>query len=177
MRKNKAFLFSAIIALSLVSAEARDIPTPKMAVVLPATQDRDTKWVIAHTDGNEVSLLMELVPSGQRVESWDQLISNTVCFSCGMSQFLAEWKEKLESAGARIESSEVLPDKSVITVYKSLEENGIWRHMEGPDGIYGISYQTRPATENPERVRMWERLIREVRLDKNPKSNTLLGID
>jgi hypothetical protein len=123
---------------------------------------------MGNTTGDAKSLLMRLVPSGQSVDSWDEMVSSTVCFSCSLEEFVGGWRRGLEESGARIESSETLPDGSIITVYKSLEENGIWRHLQGRDGVYGVSYQTRPATENPERVRMWENLIRAVSLDRNP---------
>jgi hypothetical protein len=146
---------------------SESVPTPLKAVSLQMGKD-PKKWEIGFGAGNRMSILMEMVPEGEKVENWNELSTNMVLFGAPVSEFTARWKAGLESAGAKILEEEVLPDGSIWIVYQSSQENGRWRYLQGPDGVYGVSYQTRPSTEDQDRVEIWREILREASLQQNP---------
>lgn len=144
------------------------VPTPLMAVSLPISKD-PAKWKIGHAAGNRNSILMEIVPEGEEVSSWNELSTNTIFFGASADEYASQWKAGLQLAGASITEEETLPDGSIWVTYSSPSENGSWRYIQGPDGVYGVSYQTRPATEDPQRVQIWRGILREAALQSNPQ--------
>jgi len=145
------------------------VPTPKMAVSLKMSDD-SKKWKMGFGHGNPLRIIMELVPEGEVVESWNELSTNIILFDIPVEIYLKRWKEGMESAGAKIVKEETLSDGSFLVAYSSPDENGLWRYFQGPDGIYGVSYQTRPSTEDPVRLKIWDGIIRKASLAANPNS-------
>lgn len=147
-----------------------EIPTPKMAVSLDLSQDSDRKWSVAYQAGNDKGMLMELTPEGQSAKEWDELITSNVSFGVPLDGYVKAWEEMIVSGGGKIASQEKLEDGSLLTKYTSPQENGIFRHYEGPDAVYGVSYQTRPETEDAQRVELFDGILKSVKFLDNPFS-------
>lgn len=148
---------------------SQPVPTPLKAVALGMAKDPKI-WKVGHGAGNQASILLEMVPEGEEVASWNELSTNIVLFGVPVAGYVEQWKDRLRSAGATISEEETLPDGSIWVAYSSSSENGMWRYLQGPDGVYGASYQTRPSTEDPERVNIWREILREASLQPNPNA-------
>jgi hypothetical protein len=144
------------------------VPTPQMAMGLDMGRDT-TEWRLAGTpEGSRVSILSEMIPVGDSVESWEEMVTSIVVFGQGLDIYCDNWTKSLEEAGAKITENTTLPDGSRWVRYNASGENGSWRFIQGPDAIYGISYQTRPHWEEPERLELWESILKTAHLGRNP---------
>jgi hypothetical protein len=153
-----------------VSGLARGpVPTPAMAVGLSLDKD-PRRWAIAAPpQGGPQGILLEMTP-GQPISSWDELSTNTIVFGQKLDQYVDAWAKGLSNSGVEITLDKKLPDGSRWIEYKSSQEKGMWRWFQGPDGVYGISYQTRPQTEAADRVSTWKSILEGASLGKNPQA-------
>lgn len=98
----------------------------------------------------------------------NELVTTTINFNIPLDDHVNFWGNGLTKAGAKITRSERLPDGSILIAYESPNENVLWRYFQGPDGTYGLSYQTRPQTEDSQKVSVWEEILSEAFLIPNP---------
>jgi len=139
-----------------------------MALSLDISKDSGVEWGLIFQSGDQEGLIMELAPKGQKAGTWDELVSSRVSFGVPLEEYVEAWSEMIKSQGAKIVSMETLKDRSILVKYNSEDENAIWRHFRGTDGVYSIAFQTRPKTEKKERVDLWDKLLREATLGINP---------
>jgi hypothetical protein len=144
------------------------VPTPAMALTLDIVQDPRDWRIAGQPESNTTYILAELTPNGEPVESWNELSTSIIVFQRTLKEYVEPWAQSLERAGATILENQILEDGSQLVRYSSSDENGIWRFLQGPDAVYGISYQTRPKSENPQTLELWKGIIRQVGLVQNP---------
>lgn len=152
------------------SSKKHIAPAPLMSVLLKMGED-SKKWKIGHGSTTPFGVLVEMIPEGESVSEWNEMSTSIILLGMPKKIYLKNWKEGLLKAGAKIIKEENLPDGSFLMTYSSSEENGTWRYIEGLDGLYGVSYQTRPTTEAPLRLKIWEKILRDATLQSNPTAS------
>lgn len=155
-----------VVLMAWTAASASEtVPTPSMACSMDMSHD-SRRWVTVNSSGNEGSLLVEMLPDGQLPDSWRELVTITVAFDSQVSAHVDAWRARLAAVGARIASDRELPDGSRLVRYASSDESGVWKFTQGPDGVYGVSYQWRPNQgEAPPRA--WLLAVESSSLVKN----------
>jgi hypothetical protein len=141
-------------------------PTPLMSVRLKLGED-GRNWNMETVDGSGGVILLEMVPEGEEVSNWNELSSYLVVFRAELAPYLDGWTSGLSGQGVTIKETRTLDDGSVMVEYTSEDENGLWRFFQGPDGVYGVSYQTRPATEDWRRKETWRGILGHAAFAKN----------
>lgn len=131
-------------------------------------EDKGTNWQIAHQTASPAFFLMELTPNGSDPKNWNELVTTTVTFNAETNKYVDAWAGRLQGAGAKLTAAQRLPDGSILIAYTSPNENGIWRYIQGADATYGLSYQTRPSTEDAQKKAIWENILRAASLTPNP---------
>jgi hypothetical protein len=168
-------LFKVLLPLGLLllchlalGQELAPIPTPKMSMSFNPKEDQNTNWQAAHQAASPAFFLMELTPNGTDPKNWNELVTSTVTFNVELDKYMDAWVGQLQGAGAQLTGAQRLPDGSILIAYTSPSENGIWRYIQGPDATYGLSYQTRPSTEDAQKKAIWEKILRSASLVPNP---------
>lgn len=152
-------------------AYARGIPTPEMAMKFDLQKD-PRKWPPAFVDGNKSGFVMEFVPEGQSIQSWEEMAAQQITFTrIPLRTFVDNWRLGLTKADSAHEYSETTDAQGAITVHYNApkaNEIGIRKFIQGPDGIYMIAYHTRPASLDDTTYETWKQIIEGAVLTKNP---------
>ena len=149
-------------------AQKNHVPTPEMAVGMNLKTD-PKKWRMAGPpEGNEKFISSEVLPSGEDIGNWRELSTSIVVFNANLAKYEEAWASSLQETGATILERKPMGDGSLWIKYRSAEENGMWRFFQGPDGVYGISYQTKPDQEDQARVDIWREILSGAFLTPNP---------
>jgi hypothetical protein len=157
---------------SLSGKTIRYVPTPEMAVSFSPDRDARKSWEIQHTDGSAVGVIVELVPKGDSINAWKEMVEQQTAFTkASVRQFVDVWKAGLLKTDPQVEYKEATnADGSISVSYRSLkaDEVGIRRFMKGGDGIYQLAYQVRPRSATQDALKTWSAILAEATLIPNP---------
>lgn len=142
---------------------------PKMMYSLDLKKDTK-KWGVGSRSATGSVFIMELVSEGQSIESWNELLTNMVVLGQDMGSYVARWQQLLmEKMPGLYMDEEILPDKSMIVRYRSADERGVWRFVQGVDGVYALCYISKSKEQPDDRMTFWENLIKSSPLIANAK--------
>lgn len=164
-----------ILVLSVVlatSAHAKYVPTPEMAMSF--NMDRDTtKWVPQFMDGDKSGIIFELVPEGESIDAWKEMVAQQIAFTkVSLRRYVDEWKAGLLKADSNIDMEEhQMVDGSIIVTYSSSssQEASIRRFIKAKDGIYMLAYHVRPSLRDESRWAIWREIVGRASLVPNPQ--------
>ena len=140
---------------------------PLMMYALDLKQD-DKKWILGNRFSTAGVLAMELVPEGQTHTSWKEMLTNMVIFDIPLRTYVDMWKSALSKNAPTISlTEEGGGEDTVIVRYKSADEQGIWRFVQGGDGVYAMSYQAKLEGLDQDRLGKWEGLVKQTQLTQN----------
>jgi len=165
--------FATILAFLVLTAVLQAaIPTPDSALKFHMEKD-PRKWVVQHKDGSKAGFLMELVPAGDSIKAWKEMVAHQVVFTKKSLRTHADtFKELLLKADPKAEvAEETLKDGSILITYtaKSSDETSMRRFIKGKDGIYMLAYHVRPKLKNEETWKTWSEIVRPAELFSNPE--------
>lgn len=147
------------------------IPTPDMSVSFNPSSDT-REWQPQFMDANLSGFIMELVPAGDSIKSWKEMVAQQTVFTpAGLNEYIATWELGLINADADIELQKTTNADGSITIdYSSnkANESGIRRFIKGSDGIYMIAYHVRPQYKDSSKTAIWSKIIAEAKLVPNP---------
>lgn len=142
---------------------------PKMMYSLDLKKDTK-KWGVGSRTSTGNVFIMVLFSEGQSIESWDELLTNMVVLGQDMGSYVASWQQLLmEKMPGLYMDEEVLPDKSMIVRYRSADESGVWRFVQGVDGVYALCYISKNKEQTADRMTFWENLIKSSPLITNAR--------
>ncbi len=154
------------------SASAQGVPTPDMKTALPINRDSQVKWVSAHSKGNETHIIVELVPEGQSLKAWKEMLANQITFTRdNLKRHVDDWKTRVRKADPKVEIEGLNISNSSITVIyrtKQMDEYSVRKFLRGTDGIYVIAYHNRLSRFNRERADLWISILKDARLVPKP---------
>lgn len=148
-------------------AESNTVATPEMGWSMDLSHDA-RQWMTATSSGNEDSLLMETLPESHAIESWTEMITNIFVLGATVNGYVDLWRARLAASGAIIIFDRETPDGSRFARYSSTEESGVWKFSQGPDGVYGVSYQMRPTAAQAAIPAGWAQAVALSLLIENP---------
>lgn len=147
------------------------VPTPINAVSF-SLDDSHKKWTTQTMHGSSQEILMEMVPEGDHIENWQEMVANQIVFtSIPLESFFANWKEKLLQADPEVSQKVLMATESEIVIrYQSniASELAVRKFIQGADGIYMLAYHVRPGSSEKEVLDLWEKIVSESSLVKNP---------
>jgi len=166
---------SLLIVLCIsISCLAAYVPTPEMAMALPTAKD-SIKWVPQHMDGNETGIIFELVPEGQSIKKWKEMVAQQITFSKGsLTTHVSKWKAMVRKGDPNVQIKREKKDgNSILIIYRSnsFNEFCVRKFIHAKDGVYAIAYHVRLDCLEEDRVKMWIKLIENVELIPNPEKN------
>ena len=157
----------------LVSAHAKYVPTPEMAMRFAMAKDDTTTWVPQFMDGNASGIIFEFVPEGQSIKAWREMVAQQIAFTkISLRAHVDEWKAMLQRADPKIEiAEEAMSDGSLLVTYTSLaaQEMSMRRFIKAKDGIYMLAYHVRPSLKEEQRVAKWREILTDASLIPNPE--------
>lgn len=171
----KAFLPLILIFIlaSCVTSQNRAnyVPTPEMAITFGFGEDT-RKWKIQNMDGNSTQIVIEMVPDGQNIKSWKEMVAQQIVFTpLELDDFINNWLSGLYIAdpNATILDKTKL-NNSVTVQYESLsaKEIGIRKFTKAGDGIYMYAYHVRPESFDKKIYDFWLSNISASTLIANP---------
>ena len=162
-----------ILSLGFAAAlHAKYVPTPEKAMSFAMGND-PTKWVAQFMDGNETGIIFELVPQGDDINSWKEMVAQQIAFTnAPLSRYVEVWRSGMLRADPKMDLKiERADDGSVTATYTSLaaQEMSIRRFIKAEDGIYMLAYHVRPALKNESRLKLWRQIIGAASLIPNPQ--------
>lgn len=162
-----------IFSLALVTAAyAKYVPTPEMAMSFAMNKDT-TRWIAQFMDGNATGIILELVPEGQSINAWHEMVAQQIAFTKKpLRKHVDEWRAMVLRADPKIElKEEELTDKSILVTYTSVaaHEMGIRRFIKAKDGVYMLAYHVRLSLQDEKRVATWREIVSEASLVPNPE--------
>jgi len=167
--------FALLITLYIASTcFAKYVPTPEMAMTLPTAKDT-VKWVPQHMDGSATGIIFELVPEGQNINAWKEMVAQQITFTKDSAfKHINGWEKMIKNGDPNVEVTRMEnEDGSYLVTYtsKAFNEYSIRRFVKASDGIYAIAYHVRLNHMDKERIELWNRLINEVELIPNPEKS------
>src|SRR5437899_6661602 len=156
---------SALALLLLVgsaSVRSEDIPTPASAITFAINKD-PRKWTPQHQAGNGTRIILEMVPRGDSIEKWKELVAVQIDFAqAPLRLFVDTWKNLPIKADPKVElKEETGKDGSIVVTYKSpaADEFSQRRFMKGSDAVYMLAYHVRPKLKNDATFKTWSGII------------------
>jgi hypothetical protein len=169
VRVTPLFVLFTLMAAAL---HAKYVPTPEMAMSFGVDKD-PKKWVPQFMDGNAAGIIFELVPAGQSINAWQEMVAQQIAFTKKpLRGYVDEWKAMLFKADPNIElKEEQREDGSILATYTSLaaQEMSLRRFIKAKDGVYMLAYHVRPALKQEDRVRLWREILIASTLVPNPE--------
>lgn len=164
-------LFGILAALCVTALTQAGVPTLAMSFDFLTTDPR--KWTPAHQDGNELGVIMELVPEGDDIAVWKELVVHRIGFTdASVRKFVDVRKGGLTNAAPEAGWKEdVAKDGSILITYtaQKADEFGMRRFIKGPDGIYMLAYNVRPKLKDKKRLKLWKTILSDASLIPNPE--------
>ncbi len=162
-----------MLAITLASSlYAKQVPTPEMAMSFAMNKDT-VKWVPQFMDGNEAGIIFELVPEGQSIDAWKEMVAQQIVFTkLPLPKFVEAWKAGLVRSDPKIEFNvEKRDDGSMLASYVSVsgQEASLRRFIKAKDGIYMLAYHVRPSLKTDERWALWREIVTTASLVPNPE--------
>ena len=169
MKTVSALVLSLICSASL---QAEIIPTPDSAISFAINKD-SRKWQPQYQNGNSTRIILELVPRGDSIEKWKELVAVQIDFArAPLRLFVDTWKDLLLKADPKVElKEETAKDGSILVTYKSpaADEFSQRRFMKGSDAVYMLAYHVRPNFKNEATFKTWSGIIASANLVPNPE--------
>ncbi len=149
-----------------------DAPTPRMAMSFDLKADPRT-WEIQHLDANSQGILVEMVPKGDTVENWTEMVSQQIVFTpLPVGDFVKLFISGLQNVDADVKiRGEPGPDATVTVKYASTiaDEISARKFFQGPDGVYMMAYHARLSSpETKSGYLLWKEIIARAYLLPNP---------
>lgn len=167
--------YSRLLLLGFVlfsAMHAKYVPTPEMAMSFAMDKD-PTKWVPQFMGGNASGVILELVPEGQSIKAWREMVAQQIVFTAKpLRQHVDEWKAMLRRADPAIEiTEESHEDGSALVTYTSLaaQEMSMRRFIGSQDGVYMLAYHVRPSLKDEQRIATWRKILTDANLVPNPE--------
>ena len=148
------------------------VPTPEMSMALEFIKKDARKWTVAYQHGSELGVVMELVPQGDNINEWKEMVAHQIAFTdVSVRAFVDVWKAGLEKSapGSKV-SEEPAKDGSIMVTYtaRQADEAGMRRFIKAHDGIYMLAYHVRPKLKDEKIFKLWQGILREAYLVPNP---------
>jgi hypothetical protein len=156
---------------TVVKGEEKKIKarTPVMMFALDLRQD-EKKWTMGKRFSTGNVLAMELVPGDQKHESWQELLTNMVVFDVPLRMYVDMWKAELAAKAPSISLiEEPVDENSTLVRYRSADEQGLWRFVQGKDGVYAMAYQAKSGAADKDRLAKWENLVKKTQFVDNAR--------
>lgn len=136
------FAIALFLACS-ASIRAEYVPTPESAISFAINKD-PRNWTPQHQSGNRTRIVLEMVPHGDSIEKWKELVAVQIDFAqAPLRLFVDTWKDLLIKADPKVEvKEEMVKDGSIVVTYKSPAANEFSqrRFMKGSDAVYMLAY-------------------------------------
>jgi hypothetical protein len=174
-------LATLLVGPSLM-AQAPHIATPKMALELkflgiPPGSNPLEKWEVGYQTASPRGHLMEFVPKGQAIESWQEMVAQQIVFipeGPTLKEYIDGFKDGVKNSDPSATASITpISEDAAILSYTSLKHNEASARLflRGPDGIYMTAYHVRPndPAYSPEKIQAWIELLSTVKLRPNPE--------
>jgi hypothetical protein len=150
------FLLLALGSLMSVSwgstdilREEETIPTPEMAISIDIG-GRSSGWRVKSETQSPMILKTEMMPTIP--ENFEESINSVVAFGVGLNQYISKWGLSLGLSYTdmviRNQNS-----KEIIVTYKTAKEHGIWKFIQGSDGVYALGYTFAPKGAKSEKTK------------------------
>ena len=169
------FLLLSFIGVAITTslrAKQKHSPIPEMALSFEFNKD-PKKWVPQFMDSDKNWCILELVPEGDSINAWQEMVSQQITFVKAPLRLQVDfWKSGLLRADPEVVyKEEQKVDGSIIVTYTShvAKESAIRRFIEAVDGIYMIAYHVRPAQRDEARIKIWMEIINGACLVPNPE--------
>lgn len=151
-----------------------DVPTPRMAMSFNLGRD-PRSWEAQHLDASSRGILVEMVPKGDSVGSWTEMVGQQIIFTpMPVGDFVTAFVSGLRNADPDVKvRGERGADSSITLEYASTvaDEVSVRRFFQGPDGVYMMAYHARPSSPGTKPgYLMWKEIVAESRLLPNPKA-------
>lgn len=163
---------AALCVALVTSLHAKYVPTPEMAMSFNMQVD-PTKWVPQFMDGDKSGIIFELVPAGESIEAWKEMVAQQIIFTkVPLRKFVDAWKAGLLASDPKIElTEEQSEDGSILASYVSVsgQEASLRRFIKAKDGIYMLAYHVRPSLKTDERWALWREIVTTASLVPNPE--------
>lgn len=135
---------------------------------------KDTrKWIPQFQDGNAQKIIFELVPAGQTINAWKEMVAQQIDFTkITLREHFNGWKAMLLRADPKISiTEEKMDDGSVLAIYVSEAGNemSIRRFIKAGDGVYMVAYHVRPKLKTDPIWNLWHDIIATASLVPNPE--------
>jgi len=168
MKIPSALVIGAVLASPLC---AKNVPTPDMAVSFNMSKD-PKKWVGQLTAAEDRFIIFELVPQGESVKAWTEMVEQQIAFTpATLRNYVDVWEKGMSRADPKINVNEQTnKDGSLVVAYasNSAQEISVRRFIKARDGIYMLAYLVRPSSRNEARLNMWISIIEAATLVPNP---------
>lgn len=169
MKLLRIIIISAFFAVTL---RANYVPTPEMAMSFAMDKD-PKKWEAQFMDGNKAGIIFELVPTGESIQAWNEMVAQQIVFTRkSLRKYVDQWKAMLVRSDPAIElNEEKRADGSIVVAYTSLaaREMSIRRFIKARDGIYMMAYHVRPSRKEEARLAIWREIVTGASLVPNPE--------
>lgn len=169
MKILSAFLLGCVL---MVTAQAKFVPTPDMAMSWDMGKD-SRKWTPQFQDGNAQLIIFELVPAGQTIAAWKEMVAQQIDFTkIPLDEHFGGWKAMLLRADPRIKiTEEKLGDGSILATYVSeaADEMSVRRFIKASDGVYMLAYHVRPKLKTDVIWDLWRGIVTSAHLIPNPE--------
>ena len=169
MKLAASILFSfALVA----SAQTPYVPTPEMAMSWAMGKD-SRKWIPQYQTGNSRRIIFELVPEGQTIEAWKEMVAQQIDFTTvPLREHFEGWKAMLIRSDPKILiTEEKTIDGSILATYLSEagDEMSLRRFIKANDGVYMLAYHVRPKLKTEAIWQLWQNIITNATLIPNPE--------
>src|SRR5450432_2466352 len=99
MKTLRAFLLTCVL---ITTVQAKYVPTPDMAISWNMGKDA-RKWIPQFQDGNAQQIIFELVPAGQTIDAWKEMVAQQIDFTkIPLREHFDGWKAMLLRAEPKI---------------------------------------------------------------------------
>lgn len=169
MKTLRAFLLACVLITTL---QAKYVPTPDMAMSWSMGKDA-RKWIPQFQDGNARQIIFELVPEGQTIDAWKEMVAQQIEFTdISLREHFDGWRAMLLRADPKIKiTEEKMDDGSILATYVSeaADEMSIRRFMKARDGVYMVAYHVRPKFKTDPIWNLWHDIIASASMVPNPE--------
>lgn len=163
--------FLGVALTTALRAKQKHSPIPESALSFDFNKDPKT-WVPQFEDSDINWSILELVPEGESIEAWREMVSQQITFAkVPLRAQVDFWQSGLLRADPKVEfNEEQKADGSIVVTYTShaAKEFSIRRFIEAKDGVYMIAYHVRPELRDEARVQIWAEIIQSAKLVPNP---------
>ncbi|GEM_PF-7006866 len=148
------------------------VPTPLLAMSFRLGDD-GRKWKTVKIIGNRRQIDTLMVPEGQELMSWTEMLSQGTTFVLiPVPTAVRIFVDRMKKSDPDLTiSTKSLADGSIVVEYlaPNYDEQSIRRFVPGPDGFYFMAYHARPShPESMTRFDIWRGIVEQSKMHRNP---------